>query len=84
MKQDWIDIKDKLPELNQEILVLEQDYDITGKHYYSHLWIARYISYGRKRYFVQSLGYDKHNKRSSWAYPDVTHWMPLPNKIRTI
>jgi hypothetical protein len=81
---NWIDIKDKLPELNQEILVLEQGYDITGTTYYSDIAIARYISYGRKRYFVQSLGYDKRNKRNSWSYDNVTHWMSLPNKIRTI
>jgi hypothetical protein len=79
----WISIKDKLPELNQEVLVLEQAYGVKG-NYYTNVAIARYIPYGRKRYFVKSLGYDKHNKRASWVYDSVTHWMPMPKIIRTI
>jgi hypothetical protein len=80
----WFSISDKLPELNQEVLVFEQGYDINGKNYFSSIVIARYISYGGKRYFVQSLGYDKHNKRASWNYKYATHWMPMPELIRTI
>ena len=81
---DWISIKDKLPELNQEILVLEQGYSVTGETYYSDVWIARYIGYRGKRHFVQSLGYNPQNKSSSFPYDEVTHWMPMPEKIRTI
>lgn len=80
---NWISIDDKLPELNQEVLVLEQAYGVGG-NYYTNTAIARYISYGRKRYFVKSLGYDVRNKRGSWLFEDVTHWMPMPELIRTI
>jgi len=79
----WINIKNKLPELNQEVLILEEGYGVKG-NYYTNTAIARYISYGRKRYFVQSLGYNKHNKRSSWLYDKVTHWMPMPKLVRSI
>lgn len=79
----WVSVDEKLPELNQEVLVLEQGYGVPG-NYYSSTAIARYISYGRKRYFVQSLGYEKNNKRKSWPYSHVTHWMPMPELIRTI
>jgi len=62
---EWIRVKDKLPENNEECLVafdLSPEYFILGKCY--HLCI-----YQEEKFHTWEL---------SKIVPNVTHWMPLP------
>lgn len=66
---DWINIRDKKPEIGQKVLTF---FDVTG------IEIATYY---RPYPHNQVEGLEKMDcfeNRSGWLCDDVTHWMPLP------
>lgn len=88
MKMNWISLKKQKPELKQMVLVFEQGYDKTGKHYWSDFRLAVYdIDYSdkRKKAFYPALEYrvtsreDGSTMPGMWHERAVTHWMPLPD-----
>lgn len=59
----WISVDDKLPELNQDVIVWRRDY--AAVLYYGSF--SRFVGFG----YLDSRGY--------WQKAhDVTHWMPIP------
>jgi hypothetical protein len=89
---DWISIKRKKPKLGEIALILCQGYDVSGKHYWSDYYIGVWIKNPydkRQRVFGDALrvglAMDRgESLRDVWVYRNVTHWMPMPEKIRTI
>jgi hypothetical protein len=84
----WISLKKQKPMLKQEILVFEQGYDRTGKHYWSHYCLAIYdIDYNdrRRKAFYPSLEYRVRSREDGstmdriWQERGITHWQPLPD-----
>jgi Protein of unknown function (DUF551) len=62
----WISVKDRLPEEDQEVLI--------G-------WFQ--VTASNKQYFAHDVAIFNENEFSGWRkYPEVTHWMPLPNPPR--
>jgi len=67
---EWINVSDKLPELNQRILVFEQ---------YGGIGIATFDkkdAYGRE--LKDPIFIDEQDEQPTQLIP--THWMPLPNQ----
>lgn len=59
----WISVKDRLPKEEQEVLI--------G-------WFQ--VTASNKQYFAHDVAIFNQNEFSGWRkYPEVTHWMPLPN-----
>jgi hypothetical protein len=71
MSEEWIDVKDELPELDTEVLLFDEEdgcqvgYRTSGKPYLN--WVCSYA----------------HDGWSHAALGDVTHWMPLPKPPAT-
>lgn len=69
----WINVKDKLPKVNQKVLIYEEK---NGKGSYA---IAHYSSFKKLGY---KLGYkcgftDKLRRGEYWIFAYVKYWMPL-------
>jgi len=65
---EWISVKDKLPEIGSEVIVLKNDGNVTA--------LARYIRYeGAKEYFWDNF----YGGSNLCLQESITHWMPLPN-----
>lgn len=60
---EWISVKNRIPEYNTEILIIDGEYIRIGDCWENHCAIDD----EPKQYFSSSDGYMK-----------VTHWMPLP------
>ncbi len=72
----WIDVKKKLPELNQPVFIRLQDFPdqlLTGLRYKEDgSWYLQ--NFGGDLYDV-----DLYESRNDW---DITHWMELPKTLR--
>ncbi len=64
MIKEWISVKERLPEEGPQPMVLITDGHLMGIGYYE----------GDYQWCDQSDIIAKND----WAYPIVTHWMPLP------
>ncbi len=62
----WISIKDKLPELNQRIIIYEDGFIEICKYKFEPVW-------GNKK---RASFIDEQDEQPSECFP--THWMPLP------
>jgi hypothetical protein len=90
---NWISVKEKLPELNTEVLCFQPDRKwINGKEAKARILMGRLfeLAPGVRDGFIDKdrLGDEGSylgNRGQFWAFPYichqnfVTHWMPLPN-----
>ena len=69
MKTNWINVKDKLPDTDREVLVAVKYTNIPIQAYYRNgVWIASFI---------------KCTDHTSTDY-EVTHWIELPKLIKSL
>lgn len=64
-KNQWISVKDKLPEPEQEVFLYDRD---SAKHY-AIGWLRKKKGYCKSKWFVTN-GYVTDES--------ITHWMPIP------
>ena len=70
---EWIKIKDRLPELDTSVLVYTEVVDIDDDKYNAITTGHRFVNYTKKPVFVANLnGFIKNEK--------ITHWMLLPKE----
>lgn len=78
---EWISVKDRLPEKNGRYLVVVDDG--CGSPYVDRLWFAKRLSLIPS--FTYSIiednnrpGFYYRDTRNEWEIPYVSHWMELP------
>lgn len=74
---EWVSVKDKLPENDEDVLVyhLEDDHITVG--YFESENVSYYIQSDGSKFYTYS-GWET---EIPWAQKgEVTHWMPLPDK----
>lgn len=68
---EWINVEDKLPELDKGVLCYVEVMDIDNDKYHTISVGHRFINYTGEAVFMASdSGFIKESK--------ITHWMPLP------
>lgn len=81
MNMGWIDVKDKLPEIGQNVLLISHGWD----NYQNGIYIGALQKVesdkasNRKFWIMKTLGSDWTICEYSFFHaPNVTHWMPIP------
>lgn len=81
---EWISVKDKLPEMDQGVVLCTRETETYGKHrekkkIYKNIYIGYFDRYEWITIYCHGLEYIY---RMNEKYPnetiEVTHWMPLP------
>ncbi len=68
---EWVRVEDRLPELNQRVLVIQNPKKTATKEpLFSHFNGEKFVSYHSEREFG-----------GTWI--EITHWMPLPTPPNT-
>lgn len=81
---DWISVKDRLPEEEQDVLMYTSEIEIYGRHKEKkHLQHDIYRGYYEDGQWLTSYCYGceyiyKMNEKYPNELIEVTHWMPLP------
>ena len=82
---EWISVKDKLPEDDQEVILCTRETETYGKHrekkkIYKNIYIGYFDGYEWLTSYCHGCEYIF---RMNEKYPnetiEVTHWMPLPS-----
>lgn len=82
MENNWISVKDKLPEFETNVITYYQFMDGKGEK-------AKPIHCIQVGYLVQTSKRANNNIRNewhieeNWAQDRITHWMPLPSPPNT-
>ena len=74
--QEWIKISDKLPELNQMVLVVD---DSAGHHTFRYRYVAYLIKHENQLYWVRWVPPGQEEKMIKMGYLNINFWMPLLN-----
>ena len=84
----WISVKDRLPDVEQDVLMLVEEIEVYGKHdERKHKWHNIYVGYCDNGNWLTSYCYgceyvskvnDDFVSRKDKSRVKVTHWMPLP------
>ena len=79
MQNEWISVKDRLPEKDNKYLCV---IDAIGTHCITTCWFSKNLFKVDKYDFANRKGIRGfYNYSSEWGYyqnTSVTHWMPLP------
>lgn len=88
MPDGWISVKDRLPDEEQDVLMLVEEIEVYGKHdERKHKWHNIFVGYCDDGNWLTSYCYgceyiakinEDFEARHDKSRVKVTHWMPLP------